>query len=309
MPAAPSPIVLESCFMMRITSRGIALRCLSLVVVVRDVFARYLKDRGKLNAPRTSLNFEKERFLTMFYQNRTPDLKVKDWLAVFTGLDEMARPREEGHDPQPSEPKTISEGWLGLRELAESLFREKGLSERDITICSHWLVPEEAGITNVDLRKSLTENLLIPRDIRQAGFNDVIRRKVSRRTSEITPSDLGRLGEEFAQRIVSPGALECYTGPEPFGVCDLSDVPSGDPARATWAVNIKLSLEDEVNRSFEVAPEHLVPTSWVLLIMPRHLLMRLYPISGETMTINSASGGLCVGPEELGERLKEMISK
>jgi len=90
-------------------------------------------------------------------------------------------------------------------------------------------------------------------------------------------------------------------------VCDVSDREDGDPARAGWAVNVKVSLEDEVNRSFEVSPEHQVAKSWVLLIMPRLLMMCLYPITGEQMTINSERGGLCVKPEELAERFKEMI--
>jgi hypothetical protein len=85
-------------------------------------------------------------------------------------------------------------------------------------------------------------------------------------------------------------------------------VKSGDPSKAGWALNVKMSLEDELNRSFEVSPEHQVAKSWCLLIMPRLLTMRLYPITSENMSISS-SGGLCVTPEELAERLKEMIEK
>ena len=200
----------------------------------------------------------------------------------------------------------VSEGWLGLRELANALCVERGFSLRDSTICSHYIVPEEAGMSKVDLRKSLLEGDLKTLRIKQPAFNDIIRRKVSKKGSTITNTDLGRLGEAFTHRLLSP-SVECWVGPESAGVCDISDKSSGDPAKATWALNVKVSLEDEVNRSFEVSPEHQVSKSWVLLIMPRLLMMRLYPITGEQMTINSSSGGLCVTPEELAERFKELI--
>jgi len=221
-----------------------------------------------------------------------------------------------GRQGEEHTPIEISEGWLGLRELAYALCIEKGLSLRDSTICSHYMVPPEAGMSKVDLRKSLLEDELKTLEIRQPAFNDVIRRKItpqftdSRKTRKksptITNTDLGRLGERFTHRLFE-SSFSCWVGPASAGVCDVSDRADGDPARAGWAVNVKLSLESECNRSFEVSPEHQVSRSWVLLIMPRILLMRLYPITGEQMVMNSSSGGLCVTPERISSTLKELI--
>ena len=281
------------------------------VMMIRDVFGRYLKDKGLLNESRQFLDFEKERFLTLFDRNSMLTMKAGEWSTVFTGLAELQSPgdgRKDQNRPD-STPLVISESWLGLRELAQDLFRQKGMSERDIVLTSRWMVPEQAGISNVDLRKSLTEETLIPLGIRQASFNDIIRRSVSKKDSKVTVTDLGRLGEGFTHRILG-ASRECFIGPQSSGVCDISDVTSGDPTQATWAVNVKMSLEDECNRGFEVAPEHQVSESWVLLLMPRQLSIRLYPIDGnELMTLNSRSGGLCVTPEGLADTMKEQLTR
>lgn len=205
-----------------------------------------------------------------------------------------------------AEPLEITEGWLGLRELANGLCIKKGLSLRDSTIISHYMVPEEVERTKVEMRRNLKERGLIPQKTRQAAFNAVIKRKLTdKETKIITNTDLGRLGEVFTHRLLR-GAIKCHIGHKSSGVCDVSDVKSGDPERAGWALNVKLSLEDEVNRSFQISPEHLVEKSWTLLIMPRLLMMRLYPITSDTMTLNS-NIGLCVTLEDLAETIKEMI--
>jgi len=224
--------------------------------------------------------------------------------------EEKKRKREEdrlaGREQPQHEPMTISPSWIGLRELAYALCIKKKLSLRDSTICSNYIVPDEARETRVELRRRLLEGSLKNLKIRQPSFNLVVRGKVSKKGSVITNTDLGRLGEIFTHRLLSP-SLKCHVGPQSAGVCDISDRSDGDPAKAGWAVNVKVSLEDEVDRGFEISPEHQVTKSWVLLIMPRTLMMCLYPITGEQMVINSERGGLCVKPEELAERLKELI--
>lgn len=270
------------------------------------IMREHLRARGITKPSKDLLEYERAMLSESEWIGRYTDhLTAKEWRIVFTGLRiEMKEDRRQ--EDEKRTPIEISEGWLGLRELANALCIERGLSLRDSTICSHYMVPEEAGMSKVDLRKNLLEGDLKTLGIKQPAFNDIIRRKVSKKGSTITNTDLGRLGETFTHRLLSP-AVECWVGPESAGVCDISDKSSGDPTGATWAVNVKLSLEDEVNRSFEVSPEHQVSKSWVLLIMPRLLMMRLYPITGEQMTINSNSGGLCVTPEELAEKLKELI--
>ena len=130
-------------------------------------------------------------------------------------LDKIRSSSNDG-DRTDIEPIQVSEGWLGLRELAQDLFRQKGMTERDITICSHWMV---------------TEGTLIDPSISMPAFNDIVRRKVSKKGSIITNTDLGRLGESFTHRLLSASA-ECHVGPESSGVCDISDREDGEPTKS-----------------------------------------------------------------------------
>lgn len=207
--------------------------------------------------------------------------------------------------PNQQEEIQFSSGWLGLRESFAQLCTERELSIRDTHIISNFCVPEFSGQKKTELRASLIEreDIEFP-DIRQPAFNAIIRRNI---TNTITNTDLGRLGEAVTHRFLSD-SVRCFIGPEPSGVCDVSDRRDGDPDKAKWCLNVKLSLEDECNRSFEISPEHKVAKSWVLLILPRQLQMRLYTITGDHMTINSRRGGLCVKPEELGDTVKRLVS-
>lgn len=224
--------------------------------------------------------------------------------------EEKARLKElqlAGREEPEYEPVTVTKNWLGLREIIYARCVQKELSHRDSVIVANYVVPNVSRETRVELRRRLLEGELKDLNIRPSSFNDIVRRRVSQKGSTITGTDLGACAERFTHRLLQ-GSIECHVGPRPSGVCDISDREDGNPASAAWAVNTKLSTEDECDRVFEISPEYQVAKSWVLLIMPRILSMFIFAINGrEQMVLNNNTATLCVSVEGLADRLKEMI--
>ncbi len=106
---------------------------------------------------------------------------------------------------------------------------------------------------------------------------------------------------------------DVFVGPEKSGTCDISNVKSGIPEEATFAINVKLSLENELNRLHEITPENQVVLNggkaFVLLIMPRLRYMALFPMDGkESMTL-SAKKGIKTSPETLVRDLEQFLPR
>ena len=74
------------------------------------------------------------------------------------------------------------------------------------------------------------------------------------------------------------------------------------------ALNVKLSLEEHVRREFPTTPENEWPASLVVLVFPRLLEIRLYPIAGRQTMLNSKKGCLCA-PVELAKTIEELIER
>lgn len=274
---------------------------------LHDLFKNHLKERGITQPTISLLWFEKEVLEEETFDHTTPGLTKKAWKSIFSAIkDEASRATKDNtEETKDFGPKEFTPDWSGLRDLAEDVCREKGLSERDVVICSRFMVPDYAGQERTDLKRTLQEEGL-DLGISQAGFNAVIRRNISNNKA-ITNTDLGRIGESFTHRLLLD-AIECHVGPEPSGVCDISDTRSGVPSQASWAINVKLNVEDEPeSRALELSPEYHVDLSFAVLILSRRLEIRVYPVEQEYQSLNPVRGGLCVRPEELGETIKGLI--
>jgi hypothetical protein len=117
------------------------------------------------------------------------------------------------------------------------------------------------------------------------------------------------LGERFiGSRIDSSGV-----GPVVYvskdeearkSVPDVSD--TGLVRNASWAVNVKVSMESDFDRVFESSPEHEVKRSWCVFLFPRQAKMAICDIVAENTRYNSGTMVLC-GVAEGISRLKELI--
>ncbi len=87
-------------------------------------------------------------------------------------------------------------------------------------------------------------------------------------------------------------------------VPDVSD--TGLVRNASWAVNVKVSMEADFDRVFETSPEHEVRRSWCVFLFPRLARMAVCDIEGENMRYNSGGMVLC-GIAEGVAKLKELI--
>lgn len=219
----------------------------------------------------------------------------------------------------PASAVAISKGWLGLRDMMFNLAVSKKISERDAYIISWFAVPPSARMTRRDIKAAMVSSELIPstirnaiRGIRQDALDKVIRVKLTDRQAVITTNDLGVVGEEFAlSRILLSfkGYARLAGG---IGQCDISNRKDGDPSRAAWALNVKISLEENINRSYDSTPEHEVKKSWLLVISPRQLSAYLWPIHAEhTVCSDSPTssnfGYQCVTLSRLGDTIKQLI--
>lgn len=123
-------------------------------------------------------------------------------------------------------------------------------------------------------------------------------------------TQLGTIGEKFiGSRIDSLGGgrtVYARTLEESArkDVPDISD--TGLTRNASWAVNVKVSMEHDFDRVFETSPEHEVRRSWAAFLFPKTAEIALCDIVGENTRFNSADMVLC-GIVEGVKRLRELI--
>ena len=239
----------------------------------------------------------------------------KDWTQAFSMVP-VGLPTRDVKATVPA--VAISKGWFGLREMLFNLAVSKKISERDAYIISWFAVPPESRMTRRDIKAAMVSSKLIPTatkeailGIRQDAIDAVIRRKLTDRQAVISTSDLGVVGEQFAlSRILLSIKTRAHLAGG-IGQCDISNGEDGDPASVSWAINVKLSLEENINRSYHTTPECDAKRAWLLVLSPRSLAVHLWPISAEhTVCSDSPTSEnfcLCVTVEELGETVRQLI--
>jgi hypothetical protein len=174
-------------------------------------------------------------------------------------------------------------GWKGFRSGLYDLVMNKGSTSRDAEALSLYYVPREPKWAYVDIVKEMGLSVL----------SDSISKAIRARKKEITTKQLGDLGEKFVA-----SQLDIVGGVWGGGGDDVPDVTVGD-----LRLNVKTTLADSVRKHEPTTPENQWDNSLVVLLLPRLLECRLFPITGEHTAINSRKGRL-VAIETLAQNLK-----
>lgn len=181
----------------------------------------------------------------------------------------------------------VEKFWKDYQTVVYSNFPDEyALSDRDA-----WMITfAEMGKTYSWIKEHLGLT------IRVNSIGERIRRGVSEWKVKPSKTQLGTLGERFiGSRIESSGAggavVYVREGEAKKGVPDVSD--TGIVRSATWAVNVKVSMEGDFDRVFETSPEHDVRRSWCAFLFPRLAKLAICDIAGENTRYNFGAMVLC----------------
>lgn len=174
-------------------------------------------------------------------------------------------------------------GWKGFRNALFGLCMNKGSTARDAEALSLYYVPKSPKWAYAEVVKEMGLSIL----------SDSISKAIRARKKEITTKELGDAGEIFVQ-----AQLDNVGGVWGGGGDDVPDIQVGD-----LRLNVKTTLADSVRKYEPTTPENRWEGSLVVLLLPRLLEVRLFPITGEHTMINSRKGRL-VAIETLAQNLK-----
>jgi len=176
-------------------------------------------------------------------------------------------------------------GWEGFRKALYDLCMRKGSSARDAEALSLYYVPRTPKWAYADVVREMGLSIL----------SDSISKSIRTRKKEITTKELGDIGEKFvASQLDNSGAV--WGG----GGDDVPDVIVGG-----LRLNVKTTLADSLRKHEPTTPENEWEGSLVVLLLPRLLETRLYPIQGEKTMLNSRKGRL-VAIDQLEKGIKEV---
>lgn len=147
--------------------------------------------------------------------------------------------------------------------------------------------------------------------IRVNSLSNRIRTGIQEWNVKPSTTQIGTIGEKFiGSRLESSGPASAVAyvrdpdGSARKNVPDISD--TGLVRNASWAVNVKVSMDNDFDRVFETSPEHEVKRSWCVFLFPRLAKMAICDIEGENTRYNSRGMILC-GISEGVTKLKELI--
>ncbi|MCK4580335.1 MAG: hypothetical protein KAU10_03210 [Dehalococcoidia bacterium] len=176
-----------------------------------------------------------------------------------------------------------TKGWTDLRAALSKLMK--------CWPCALYYVPPHALISDREIVEM--EGLGI-----ESGSLGTTRR---RRLDDIPTSKLGILGEKACVPWLDSLSPRAGTGAK--GQADiLVDVDGIEVA-----LNIKLTLKKDFKESLAVTPEdRWMPNALAVLLVPRHLRIKVFRITGPVMTLNWRRGVLAT-PDTLAEVIREMV--
>jgi hypothetical protein len=190
---------------------------------------------------------------------------------------------KEGQRIQVDYKEMTSKGWTDLRAALSKMMK--------CWSCALYYVPPHAQISDREIVEM--EGLGI-----ESGSLGTTRR---RRLKDLTTLDLGRLGE--AACVPWLDSLHPQLGTGTKGQADiLVDVDGTE-----CALNVKITLKDGFKESLEMTPEdRWIPNALAVLLVPRHLRIKVFKITGPVMTLNWRRGVLAT-PDTLAEVIREML--
>jgi hypothetical protein len=174
-------------------------------------------------------------------------------------------------------------GWKGFRNALFDLCMNKGSSARDAEALSLYYVPRTPKWAYADVVKEMGLSIL----------SDSVSKAIRARKKEFTTKEVGDIGEIFVA-----SQLDCFGGVWGGGGDDVPDITVGD-----LRLNVKTTLSDSIRKHEPTTPENQWEGSLVVLLLPRLLECRLYPIQGERTALNSRKGRL-VAIEHLANEIK-----
>jgi len=150
--------------------------------------------------------------------------------------------------------------------------------------------------------------------LRVNTIGERIRKGVSEWKVLPSKTQVGTLGERFlGSRIepLLPCPVEYVRGPEESARKDMPDLSdTGLVRNASWAVNVKVSMQSDFDQPFETSPEHEVKHSWTAFLLPKLAKMSICDITGETTRYNSGGMvlyGIGEGVERLAEKIRGVL--
>lgn len=175
------------------------------------------------------------------------------------------------------------EGWTDLRTALAKV------TKSDAFALYH--VPPTPKMTYGDVGKVLGLDIL----------PDSIGKNIRNERRRLKTTKLGAIGERFLASWIdsfNPKIAGGVKG-EPDILCQVGD--------SIVALNVKLTLSDHFREHIPTTPEdQWIPHAYAVLLLPRLLEVRLYPITGSGMTLNSR-GGVLSTIEEVAETVSRLV--
>lgn len=223
-----------------------------------------------------ALRFEARQIMTPDVEAQVDEIVASAYIIIKNNLADT-RGKPEQQDIQITE-----EGWDALREALRPLAKDNTVE---------YLVPTIPNESYPDCTERLGLN------IRPDSYGKRVRqrrRQLQRQTKKIS---------DISERAVVSW-LDSSAAVWGGGGSETSDVLLHD-----IHLNVKLTLKDSYKDQVEVSPEcDHAPRALAVLLVPRALQIRLFPLTGHPkQTLNSTGGGLAT-PRTLGERIQEMIA-
>lgn len=178
--------------------------------------------------------------------------------------------------------EVTEEGWLGLRHALARLTDEQ---------FALYHIPEH--------RKMSLAEVVRASDGKVAIEPDSLGKQFRQRRRLLNPKAIGDLGE----RAVASWLDSLWGGGGP----GTADVTMTVDTTTSVAINVKTTLEDSFKEHLTVTPECDTPPCAVVLLLPRLLELRVYPITGREMTVNSRTGGRLATPASLRHVVVEVL--
>jgi len=202
----------------------------------------------------------------------------------------------KGYNPEPTI-NISSKGWECFRERLNHTAHKHGASERDAEALSLYFVPE----VPLWSYKEVHEHLKLGRRPKP----DSLGQQIKRRLADLPTKEIGDIGELCVMSWLDP--LRPEGGAAIAGQPDIL-IPHQERLPEV-ALNVKTSLNDQYREYIPTTPEYdWRPYAFVVLLLPRLLEVRLFPISEPKQTINGG-GGILTTTEKLADTLQEMIEE
>lgn len=209
----------------------------------------------------------------------------------------LVEAKGDSYDPIPRD--ITSEGWEQFRQRLETVALRFGASQRDAKALGLYYVPDVPLWSYKDIHREL--------ELGRRPSPDSLGTQIRRRLTDIPTKEVGDIGELCVLSWLD--SLRATGGQATKEQPDILIPPNEEHGTTEIALNVKTSLDDSFREYVPTTPEYdWRPHALIVLLLPRLLELRLFPISQPKQTINAA-GGVLTTTAKLGDTILRMCEE